>query len=109
MSQRVAKVESLIQMVVASALPQLLERDAAAVTVTRVDAAPDLRQATVWIGVLGDETAAATVWQRLEHVRGQLQDELARNMTTKFVPRLALKRDTGGEYAVEIERLLREQ
>lgn len=109
MSQRVAKVESLIQTVVASALPQLLERDAAAVTVTRVDAAPDLRHATVWVGVLGDNEAASAVWSRLEGLRGELQDELARNMTTKFVPRLALKRDTGGEYAIEIERLLREQ
>ena len=109
MSQRIAKVESLIQTVVATALPQLLERDAAAVTVTRVDAAPDLRHATVWIGVLGDDAAVNRVWERLEGVRGELQEELAAHMTTKFVPRLALKRDTGGEYAVEIERLLREQ
>jgi ribosome-binding factor A len=109
MSQRVAKVESLIQAVVASALPELLERDAAAVTVTRVDASPDLRHATVWVGLLGDETAAEMVWKRLEGVRGELQAELARHMTTKFVPRVALKRDTGGEYSVEIERLLRGQ
>jgi len=37
MSQRVAKVESLIQQVVATALIQKLDRDAAGVTVTNTE------------------------------------------------------------------------
>jgi ribosome-binding factor A len=107
MSQRVAKVESLIQQVVATKLIELLERDAAAVTVTRVDAAPDMRNATVWIGLLGDEPAQNRAWDHLERERWELQEALGAHMTTKFVPRLHFKRDTGGEYAAEIDRLLR--
>jgi ribosome-binding factor A len=108
MSQRVAKAESLIQQVVASSLPALLEADAASVTVTRVDAAPDLRSAVVWMGLLGPPQSADKVWQRLEHLRGELQAALADAMTIKYVPRLTFKRDTGGQYAAEIDRLLRE-
>ena len=107
MSQRVAKVESLIQQVVATALIQVLDSDAAGVTVTRVDAAPDLRTATVWIGLLGDHARQDVLWAHIERERHELQDALAAHMTTKFVPRLHFKRDTGGEYAAEIDRLLR--
>lgn len=108
MSQRVAKVESLIQQVVATALSELLDRDGAAVTVTRVDAAPDLRNATVWIGLLGDDATANRLWEHIERERGELQAALGSRMTTKFVPRLHFKRDTGGEYAAEIDRLLKQ-
>lgn len=107
MSQRVAKIESVIQQVVAKALVAELERDAAAVTVTRVDAAPDLRNATVWIGLLGDEAAQDKLWARVESCSGALQSALGSHLTTKFVPRLHLRRDTGGAYAAEIDRLLR--
>lgn len=107
MTQRVAKVESLIQQVVATALVQLLDADSAAVTVTRVDAAPDLRSAVVWIGLLGDGARQDALWARIERERHELQEAVAQHMTTKFVPRLTFKRDTGGEYAAEIDRLLK--
>jgi ribosome-binding factor A len=107
MTQRVAKVESLIQQVVATALIQQLDRDAAGVTVTRVDAAPDMRNATVWIGLLGKPAEQDRLWKRIEYVRPELQGALGGHMQTKFVPHLHLKRDTGGEYAADIERLLR--
>jgi ribosome-binding factor A len=107
MSQRVAKVESLVQHVVAAALSDLLEKDAAAVTVTRVDASPDLRNATVWIGLLGAASMQDKLWGRIEGLSGGLQASLSGKFTMKFVPRLHFKRDTGGEYAAEIDRLLR--
>jgi ribosome-binding factor A len=106
-SQRVAKVESVIQQAVARALVELLERDAASVTVTRVDAAPDLRNATVWIGLLGAPKQQERLWARLEGLRPALQDAVAPKLTMKFVPVLHVRRDTGGEYAAEIDRLLR--
>jgi ribosome-binding factor A len=108
MSQRVAKVESIIQQVVATMLSELLERDAAAVTVTRVDAAPDLRNATVWIGLLGNMDQQNRLWEQVEANRQEIQEALGNKMATKFVPRLHFKRDTGGEYAAEIDRLLRQ-
>ena len=107
MSQRAAKVESLIQQVVAKTLANELERDAAAVTVTRVDAAGDLRNATVWIGLLGDAAAQDKLWVRIESRLGVLQSALGASLTTKFVPRLHVRRDTGGEHAAQIDRLLR--
>jgi len=108
MSQRVAKIESLIQAVVAPRLAELLERDSAGVTVTRVDASPDLRNATVWLGLLGSEAEQDRLWSRVEAVRGELQAALAGHMAIKYAPRLQFKRDSGGEDAARMERLLRE-
>ena len=108
MSQRAAKIESLIQQVVAAELSALLERDAAAVTVTRVDSAADMRNATIWIGLLGHPAVQEKLWTRIEGAQGILQSTLSSKLTTKFVPRLHLRRDTGGEYAAKIDKLLRD-
>ena len=108
MSQRVAKVESLIQQAVATAVTEFLGPDAARVTVTRVDAAPDLRNATVWLGLLGDESQQDALMATLQRYHGDFQSALAGRMVTKFVPRLHFKRDTGGAYAAEIDRLLKD-
>jgi ribosome-binding factor A len=107
MSQRIAKVESLIQQVVATTIVQLLDRDAAGVTVTRVDASPDMRNATVWVGLLGVQAEQDRLWALIQQERGDLQAALGARMSTKYVPHLHFKRDTGGEYAAEIDRLLR--
>lgn len=107
MSQRSAKMESLIQQTVATTLTDLLDREAASVTVTRVDAAGDMRNATVWIGLLGNGPAVDKLWLRIEGAQGYLQSTLGSKLTTKFVPRLHLQRDTGGEYAAHIDKLLR--
>jgi ribosome-binding factor A len=107
MSQRVAKIESLIQQVVATSLVELVGPDAARVTVTRVDAAPDLHNATVWVGILGDAAQAEAIMKRLQQIHSSLQAALSRRLQTKFVPRLHVRQDTGGEYAAEIDRLLK--
>ncbi len=107
MSQRIAKVESLVQQVVAGSLPEFLEAEAPRVTVTGVDVSPDIRNATVWVGILADDDAARDgLYARVEGLRGEMQRRLAAKITTKFVPRLVFKLDTGGRYAEHITRLL---
>lgn len=93
--------------VVAVNLPELLDAEAVRVTVTGVDASPDMRNATVWLGVLGkDDVDRQKMFARVEGLRGELQRRLAARSTTKFVPRIELKLDTGGQYAEQINRLL---
>ncbi len=101
-------MESVIQQVVAKSLVEFLERDAATVTVTRVDAAPDLRNATVWIGLLVAGPQQEKLWTRVQATQNGLQIALAHHLESKFVPRLLLKLDTGGAYAAEIDRLLKD-
>jgi ribosome-binding factor A len=107
MSQRVAKVESLVLQVVATELIQLVEHDAEKITVTRVDVTPDLRSATVWVGLLGDKKSQERIWPEVTATISRLQEAVAAKLQTKYVPRLTLKLDTGGEYAAKIDDLLR--
>lgn len=106
MSQRTEKVESLVQQVVANGLLAELGGEMARVTVTRVEVSPDLRSALVWIGIVAEGSAQQQLFERIEELRPQLQRDVAGQMTTKFVPRLQLKLDSGGEYAARMERLL---
>ncbi len=107
MSQRIAKIESLIQHIAAAALPDLLEADAAAITVTRVDVSPDMRNAIIWLGILGSPHDHERLMKRVEGRKGEIQAVVASRLTTKFVPRLSFRPDTGGAYAAEIDRLLK--
>ncbi len=108
MSERVAKVESVIQQIIASTLAEHLDALAANVTVTRVDAAPDLRNATVWIGLVAvPQKLEEQLWERIVQLVPVAQAALASKLTMKFVPRLHAKLDTGGAYSAEIDRLLR--
>ncbi|MFI5240478.1 MAG: ribosome-binding factor A [Candidatus Saccharimonadia bacterium] len=107
MSQRIAKVESLVQQVVAKSLIEVLPGESARLTITGVDVSPDIRSATVWVGVLADdEPAQQALFDRVVGMAGVLQQQLARVITTKFVPRLTFRLDTGGRYAEHINRLL---
>jgi ribosome-binding factor A len=106
MSQRTEKVESLSQQVVATGLLDQLGGDMARVTVTRVDVSPDLRHAIVWIGIVASGADQTQLFERVDELRPDLQRDVAERLTTKFVPRLSLKLDTGGEYAAQMERLL---
>lgn len=105
MSERIAKVESLIQQIVAEGLNELLDSRSAYVTVTGVDASPDLRTAVVWIGLLGDRPED---FEAIQAERPALQKRVAAKLTTKFVPKLELRLDSGGQYADHINRLLRQ-
>jgi ribosome-binding factor A len=109
MAERVAKVESVIQQSVALSLQNYLEKAATEVTVTRVDASPDLRNATVWIGLLvAGDPAESPVWKRIQGLAGKIQHDLGQQMTNKYIPRIHFKLDTGGAYAAEIDRLLKD-
>jgi ribosome-binding factor A len=107
MSQRIAKIESLIQHIVAVGLTDQLEGDAAAITVTRVDVSPDMRHAIIWLGILGSATEHERLLKRVLGRRPEIQAIVAGRLSTKFVPRLDFKLDTGGAYAAEIDRLLK--
>jgi ribosome-binding factor A len=105
MTQRTSKVSSQIQQVVAAELQVQLR--APEVSVRGVTVSPDLRQATAWIAVVKTQrNDPANLFSQVESLRKPLQNAVARHLTTKFVPRLHIKLDTGGEYAEHIGRLM---
>lgn len=108
MSLRTRKVERLVMQAAAARLVGLLPKKVApTVTITTVEVSPDLRRATLWIGVLGTAEEAESIVAELEKVKLELQAAVAQSLSTKFVPRLSLRLDQGGAYAQEIEAIIK--
>ncbi len=78
------------------------------VTVTAVDTSPDLRHATVWVSVLGDESQRRLSLEGLASAHGLLQRAVAGQLRLKHTPTLEFSYDDTAERAERVERLLRD-
>jgi ribosome-binding factor A len=77
------------------------------VTVTDARVTPDLREATVFYTVYGDETQIADSAAALTSATGVLRATVGRQTGIKFTPTLAFVLDAVPETAANIEDLLR--
>lgn len=100
---RTARVNQLLQEVVADELERLGDDDPrlALVTVTGVKVDPDLRQATVWLSSLSDEAAAALAEDRV-----RLQAAIGRQVRMKRTPLLTFAADPAIAAATRVEDIL---
>ena len=78
------------------------------VTITDARVTGDLRDATVFYTVLGDEEARAASAAALEKVRGLVRSEVGRQTGIKFTPTIAFVADAIPDVARHIEDLLAE-
>lgn len=102
------RVNESVRQVLAETLPELKDPRIGLVTVTGVDTAPDLRHATVYISVLGNERRRAATLRGLEAAHGLLQSRLARQLRLKRTPQLAFEYDPSVERGVRMSRLIDE-
>jgi ribosome-binding factor A len=108
MSDRMRRVNESVRQVVAEALVDLKDPRIGLVTITGVDTTPDLRQARVFVSVLGSEAARASTLEGLEAAHGLLQARLARELRMKRTPQLAFEYDPSVERGVRMTRLIDE-
>jgi ribosome-binding factor A len=76
------------------------------VTVTGVDVSPDLRQARVYVTVLGDRTEVKSTLTGLTSAAGYFRRQLGQVLSLRYIPELNFKLDTSLEYGMHIEALL---
>ncbi len=108
-SRRTAKVsEALREQVSTSILFELKDPRVKNVTVTRVEASPDLRSAKVYVSIMGDEKTQRLSLRGLESARGFLQAKVAERVQTRYTPILHFHLDQGVKRSIEASRLLRE-
>lgn len=77
------------------------------VTVTDSRITGDLREATIFYTVYGDETERAATAAALESVKGLIRSEVGRRTGVRFTPTVAFVADAIPENAAHIEDLLR--
>jgi ribosome-binding factor A len=78
------------------------------VTMTDARVTPDLREATVYYTVLGDDTARADTAVALESAKGVLRAEIGKQCRLRFTPTLTFVADHVPETADHIEALVRQ-
>lgn len=101
---RVARVNQLLQEVIAEAIEEYSQDDARLelTTVTSVDTAPDFSTATVFVANLTSENADA-----LEEYRKKIQSAVASQVRMKRTPQLRFAQDEGIAHGGRIEDILR--
>src|SRR5438874_5335486 len=76
------------------------------VTVTDVEVAPDLRDAKVYVLIVGDESEVETALKTLRHAATFVRQQVAMNLDMRFAPHIHFVRDTAEENAARVSDVL---
>ncbi len=107
-SGRMRRVDEAIHQVLAEAIEQLKDPRIGFVTVTGVRTTSDLKQATVYVSVLGSERKRERTLVGLEAAHGVLQGRIGRELRMKRTPQLTFEYDPSVERGVRMTKLIDE-
>jgi ribosome-binding factor A len=108
MTERMRRVNEAVRETLAEAIGELKDPRIGFVTVTAVKTSSDLRQARVYVSVLGNERKRQKTLEGLESAHGVLQAKLATELRMKRTPQLAFEYDPTVEEGVRMSRLIDE-
>ncbi len=104
-TNRIAKVNSLIQQQLGPILHESLEGQPGLVTITKVETSKDMKWAKIWISIFNG--ADEKIFQFLNRNIYDLQGELNKHFATKIIPRISFHLDTTPRYVEQIEKVLK--
>jgi ribosome-binding factor A len=102
------RVNEALREVLSEAVGDLKDPRIGFVTVTGVRAAPDLRQATVYVSVLGSKRKRAATLAGLDSSRAVLQSRVNTELHLKRTPQLTFEYDQTPEEGVRLSKLIDE-
>jgi ribosome-binding factor A len=100
--------EAVREVVSMAILTQVRDPRVQDVTVTRVEMAPDMRSAVVYVSVMGTESKQQLALRGLANSAGFLQSRVADRIETRYTPRLSFRIDDGVKRSLEMARMLDE-
>ena len=105
---RQRKMADRIKVIVAETLEKRIKDPRLGfITVTDVRVSSDIREASVFYTVYGDEEARASTAAALESAKGVLRSEVGKQTAVKFTPSLEFIPDAIPETAAHLEELLK--
>lgn len=108
-SHRSLRVAEAIREVVSSAiLFEVADPRVRGVTVLRAEVSGDLRNATVYVSVMGSQHEQQAALKGLQSAAGFLQSRVAARLQTRFTPVLTFKRDDSVKKSIAMSRLIDE-
>ena len=108
MPERMRRVNESVRQVLSEAVLELKDPRIGFVTVTGVETSPDLRQARVYISVLGPERQRESTLHGLAAAHGVLQARVSRELRLKRTPQLTFAYDPSVERGVRMTKLIDE-
>jgi ribosome-binding factor A len=87
MSNRTVRVNELVQREINDFLHKRYQSEAVAITITEVRVSPDLRDARVFVSVLGSEEEAEQKLAWLRKKAGEIRGEIGRRIVLKYLPK----------------------
>lgn len=106
-SRRLLKAGEAIRSVVStSILTELRDPRVQNVTVLGVEVMPDMREAKVYISVMGSPTQQQTALRGLQNSAGFLQQRIAERIDTRYTPRLTFVLDDGVKKQLAVTQIL---
>ncbi len=106
MSNRTVRVNELVQRELSAILRQRYQSETVAVTITEVRVSPDLRDARVFVSVIGDEDTAIQKLRWLRTKATDIRQEVGRRIVLKFLPKFEYRLDESTERSTRMQRLL---
>jgi len=107
-SARPERVAEEFREILAEEIPRLKDPRVGFVTVTHVDVSPDLRRATVFYTVMGQDKDHRRTRAGLQSARSHLRSVLGHQVRMKFTPDLEFEEDVGLTQVERVTQLLKE-
>jgi ribosome-binding factor A len=100
------RVNEALRAVLSEAILELKDPRVGFVTITGVEATSDLKQATVYVSVLGSERKRARSLAGLAAAHGLLQGRIGRELRMKRTPQLTFEYDPSVAEGVRMSKLI---
>lgn len=106
MSQRLDRINELLRREISTVVQRDFEFPNVLVTINGVEITQDLREAKVFVGVLGGPGGG--VLEKLTQKRGLIQSRVAKRVVLRCTPILSFRLDESAERGVEMVNILDE-
>jgi ribosome-binding factor A len=107
MKHRMLRVNEVVKRELSRIIAREMSFEGALVSINHVDVTSDLKNAHVFVSVLGSDIGKSVVNKLASH-RATLQAELARHLTMKYTPHLLFHLDDSIERGARVIEILQE-
>jgi ribosome-binding factor A len=107
MKHRMLRVNEVVKRELSAIVAREMSFEGALVSISHVDVTSDLKNAHVFVSVLGTEAGESVISKLASH-RAALQAELARHVTMKYTPHLIFHLDDSIERGARVIEIMQE-
>ena len=107
MKHRMLRINEVVKRELSGIVTRELSFEGSLVSINHVDVTPDLKNAHVFVSVLGTEAGESVISKLTAH-RAVLQAELARHVMMKYTPHLIFHLDNSIERGARVIEIMQE-